>query len=62
MKYYDIRGNCSNDELHNFSPPNVSIMIRSWRIRWAGYVAFMKEDRREIHIRFCLEKSKKKRP
>jgi hypothetical protein len=31
-----------NDELHSlYSPPNIVTMIKSKRIRWAGYVTHM---------------------
>jgi hypothetical protein len=34
-----------NEELHNFySSPNIIRMIKSRRIRWAGYVAQMREE------------------
>jgi hypothetical protein len=31
-----------NEELHNlYSSPNIIRVIKSWRMRWAGYVACM---------------------
>jgi hypothetical protein len=38
-----------NEELHNFySSPDITIMIKSRRMRWAGHAAQM--GRREMHI------------
>jgi hypothetical protein len=35
-----------NEELHNvYSSPNIIKMIKSWRIRWAGHVAGIRETR-----------------
>jgi hypothetical protein len=39
-----------NEELHNFySPPSIIRMIKSMRLRWAGYVTLM-----EIILRWIL--------
>jgi hypothetical protein len=36
-----------NDELHNFySSPNIIRQIMSRRMRWAGHVALMREEKR----------------
>jgi hypothetical protein len=38
-----------NEELHNlYSSPNIIIMVKSRRMRWAGHVARM--GRRVMHI------------
>jgi hypothetical protein len=38
-----------NEELHNlYSSPKIIRIIKSWRMRWAGYVARM--GRRGMHI------------
>ena len=35
-----------NEELHSlYSLPNVALVIKSRRLRWAGHVARMEEDR-----------------
>jgi hypothetical protein len=40
-----------NDELHNLdSSPNIIVMIKSRRIRWAGNVARMGEMRRAYRM------------
>jgi hypothetical protein len=42
-----------NDELYNlYSSPNIIKVIKSRRIRWAGYVARMEEG--EVFTRFWL--------
>jgi hypothetical protein len=46
-----------NDELHNlYSPPNIIIMMKSRRMRWARHVAQM--GRRRIHIGYWWESQK----
>jgi hypothetical protein len=41
-----------NEELHNlYSSPSIIRMMKSRRMRWAGYIARM--ERREMHIGFC---------
>ena len=40
-----------NEELHSFHfSPNISRVIRSRRLRWAGHVARMEEDRSAFNI------------
>jgi hypothetical protein len=40
-----------NEELHNlYSSPNIIKMIKSRRMRWAGYVARMGEKRNEDRV------------
>jgi hypothetical protein len=47
-----------NEELHNlYSSPNIIRMIKSRRMRWAGYVARM--GRRGMHIGYWWESQKK---
>jgi hypothetical protein len=37
---------CQDDELHNlYSSPNIIMVIKSRRMRWAGHVALMGEGR-----------------
>jgi hypothetical protein len=48
-----------NEELHNlYCSPSIIKMIRSWRMRWAGYVATM--GRRGMHVGFWWESQKKR--
>jgi hypothetical protein len=48
-------------ELHNFnSSPNIIRHFKSRRIRSAGHVARMGEDRREECTRFCWESEEKR--
>jgi hypothetical protein len=50
-----------NEELHNlYSSPNIIRMIKSRRMRWAGYVARMGEKRNAYRI--LVGKSEGKRP
>jgi hypothetical protein len=50
-----------NEELHNlYSWPNIIIMIKPWRIRWAGNVARMGEKRNAYRI--LVGKPEGKRP
>jgi hypothetical protein len=38
-----------NEELHNlYAPPNVIILIKSRKMRWAGHVALMGEIRNAL--------------
>jgi hypothetical protein len=47
-----------NEELHNlYSSPNIIIMIKSRRMRWAGRVARM--GRRGMHIEYWWESQRK---
>jgi hypothetical protein len=40
-----------NEEIHNFySSPNIIRMIKSRRIRWAGHVARMEEEKNVYRI------------
>jgi hypothetical protein len=40
-----------NEELHNlYSPPNIIRYIKSRRLRWAGHVARMGEERKVYKI------------
>jgi hypothetical protein len=49
------------EELHNlYSLPDIIIMIKSTRMRWAGYVARM--GRRGMHIEFEWGKPEGKIP
>jgi hypothetical protein len=49
-----------NEELHNlYTSPNVIRMIKSWRMRWAGYIARMKDKINAY--RFSAGKSEIKR-
>jgi hypothetical protein len=49
-----------NDELHNlFSSPSIIRMIKSRRVRWAGYVARMEEKSNAYSV---LGNQKRKRP
>jgi hypothetical protein len=42
------------EELHNlYTSPNIIGMIKSRRVRWAGYVASM--GRRELHTKLWLK-------
>jgi hypothetical protein len=45
--YYDVTGDwrkLHNEELHNlYSSPNIIIIIKSRRMRWAGHVARIRE-------------------
>jgi len=35
-----------NEELHNlYTSPNIIWVIKSWIMRWAGHVAYMREPR-----------------
>jgi hypothetical protein len=49
-----MKGGCriqGNEELHNFySSPNIIRMIKSRRMRWAGHVATMEEERNVYRI------------
>jgi hypothetical protein len=48
-----------NEELYNlYSSPNIIIMIKSRRMRWAGHVTRM--GRRVMHIGFWWESQKKR--
>jgi hypothetical protein len=47
-----------NEELHNVSSPSIIRMIKSRRMRWAGYVARM--GRRGIHIWYWWERQKER--
>jgi hypothetical protein len=39
------------EELHNlYSSPNIIRMMKSWRTRWAGHVARLKEKRNAYRI------------
>jgi hypothetical protein len=50
-----------NEELHNlYSSPSIIIMMKSWRMRWAGHIARM--GRRRIHIVFWWESLKGRDP
>jgi hypothetical protein len=50
-----------NEELHNlYSSPNISRMIKSKRMRWAGHVARMGESRNEYRI--LVGKPERQRP
>jgi hypothetical protein len=41
-----VEKNLHNDELYNlYSSPNIVRVIKSWRMRWAGHVARMREGR-----------------
>jgi hypothetical protein len=43
-KFTHLYTNTYNGELHNlYSSPNIIIMMKSRRVRWAGYVARMGE-------------------
>jgi hypothetical protein len=47
-----------NEELNNlYSSPIIIRMIKSWRMRWAGYVAHI--GRRGMHIGFCWKTRRK---
>jgi hypothetical protein len=56
-KREEVAGGCRrlhNEELHNLShSPNIISMIKSRRVRWAGYVACMGE----MYIMFWLEET-----
>jgi hypothetical protein len=40
-----------NEELHNlYSSPSIISIIKSKRVKWAGYVACMKEKRKAYSI------------
>jgi hypothetical protein len=48
-----------DEELHNlYSSPNIIIMIKSRRMRWAGHVARM--GRRGMHIGYWWESQKER--
>jgi hypothetical protein len=48
-----------NEELHNlYSSPSIIRMIKSRRMRWAGYVARM--GRRGMHIGYLWESQKER--
>jgi hypothetical protein len=50
-----------SEELHNlYSSPNISRQIKSRRIKWAGHVAHMGEDREAYKV--LVGKPKGKRP
>jgi hypothetical protein len=50
-----------NEELHNlYSLPNIIIMIKSRRMRWAGNIARVKETMNVYRI--LMEKPEGKRP
>jgi hypothetical protein len=53
-KRYEVTGGwrkLHNEELHNlYSSPSIIRMIKSRWMRWAGYVARMKENRKEYRI------------
>jgi hypothetical protein len=50
-----------NEELHNlYSSPDIIKQIKSRRIRWAGHVARMGEERKVYKV--LVEKPKGKRP
>jgi hypothetical protein len=50
-----------NDELHNlYSFPDIIRQIKSRRMRWAGYVARMGEERKVYKV--LVRKPKGKRP
>jgi hypothetical protein len=59
----EVTGDCRklhNEELHNlYSAPNIIIMIKSRRLRWAGHVAH-REKRSAYKI--LVEKPERKRP
>jgi hypothetical protein len=47
-------GNVDNGELHNlYSSPNITRLMKSRRMRWAGHEARM--ERKETHIGFWWE-------
>jgi hypothetical protein len=40
-----------NEELHNlYASPNVNRVIRSRKMRWAGYVALMDKSKGEVPV------------
>jgi hypothetical protein len=48
-----------NEKLHNlYSSPNIIRMMKSRRVRWAGYVA--RAGRRGMHRRFWRESQKER--
>jgi hypothetical protein len=50
-----------NDELHSlYSTPNIVMVIKSWRMRWAGHVARMGEGRGVYRV--LVGKPEGKRP
>jgi hypothetical protein len=50
-----------NEELHNlYSSPNINRHIKSRRMRWAGHVARMREERNMYRV--LMGKSEGKRP
>jgi hypothetical protein len=50
-----------NEELHNlYSPPDIIRQVKSRRMRWAGHVARMGEDRKVYKV--LVGKSEGKRP
>ena len=55
MKFNDL-----GDIIHLYSSPNIVRVIKSRRMRWAGYVARMGEERRVYRV--LLGKPEGKRP
>jgi hypothetical protein len=52
-----------NEELRNFYlSPNITSVMKSRRMGWAGHVTRMEEKRREMYTVFRLESLKGKRP
>jgi hypothetical protein len=50
-----------NEELNDlYSSPNIVWVIKSRRMRWAGHVALMGEEREEYRV--LVEKPERKRP
>jgi hypothetical protein len=49
-----------NEEIHLYSSPNISRTIKSKRMRWAGHVAHMGQNRNAYRI--SVGKSEGKRP
>jgi hypothetical protein len=51
----------NNEELHKlYSSPDIIRQIKSRRMRWAGHVARMGEDRKVYKV--LIEKPERKRP
>jgi hypothetical protein len=54
-------------KLHNelcslYPSPSITRMIKSWRLRWAGYVARMVEEENKNDYRILVGKPEGKRP
>jgi hypothetical protein len=50
-----------NEELHNlYSLPDIIRMMKSWRMRWAGHVACMRENQNTYRV--LVERPERKRP